>query len=363
MRYRVHSPSVMLVTAVVAFGLAGCSGDDGPVGPVTPFDPDATAQAAAELEDRLDVESDVMMSLQLVGPALDAEGSAIVQLLPGGVIRPAQPFNAQMMVAPSFAMEPIFPSNFLGTTFEWDDLLGRYAMTERTGAPANGVRFILYAVDPFSGQPVMPLNETGWLDLTDEGSASATQLRVFANTGGVDRLDYTVSASYALLGDNVEATATGAGFISDGTRSLVFNLVQTVSFNTVNETMRVDMLYDLRMDDENVRVVVDVGSDIDLSASDVSMDVMLTVTDGGNVTVLDVGVDQTENITGTVMHNGQTVALMDGSTSSPMFTNANGDPLSTAEVAALSQAFEVVDDVFDFVEAIFAPFGSTGVTL
>jgi hypothetical protein len=117
------------------------------------------------------------------------------------------------------------------------------------------------------------------------------------------------------------------------------------------------------MDDENVRVVVNVGSDIDLSASGVSLEVMLTVTDGGNVTVLDVGVDQTENISGTVVHNGQTVALMNGSTSSPMFTDANGDPLSTAEVAALTQAFDVVDDVFDFVEAIFAPFGSTGVDL
>ena len=143
----------------------------------------------------------------------------------------------------------------------------------------------------------------------------------------------------------------------------MFNLVQTVAFNTVTETMRVDMLYDLRMDDENVRVVVDVGSDIDLSASDVSLDVMLTVTDGGNVTVLDVTVDETETLTGSVVHNGQTIAQMDGSTSSPVFTNGNGDPLSTAEVAALTEAFDVVDDVFDFVEAIFAPFGSTGVSL
>jgi hypothetical protein len=186
---------------------------------------------------------------------------------------------------------------------------------------------------------------------------------VYAETGEITRLDYDVTASYALLGDNVEATATGAGFISDGTVSLVFNLVQTVAFNTVTETMRVDMLYDLRMDDENVRVVVDVGSDIDLSQSDISLDVMLTVTDGGNVTVLDVTVDQTENITGAVLHNGQTVALIDGSTSAPVFTNGNGDPLSSAEAAALTEVFDVVDDVFDFVEAVFEPFGSSGVSL
>ncbi len=363
MRYRVYSPAVMLATAVVAFGLAGCSGDDGPSGPVTPFDPDATAQAAAELESRLDVDSDVMMSLALVSPALEAEGGALAQLLPGGLVRPAQPFNAQMIVDPSFSMEPIFPSNFLGTTFEWDEGLGRYAMTERTGAPADGIRFILYAVDPFTGEPALPLNEIGFLDLTDEGSASATRLGVYAETGGIARLDYTVTASYALLGDVIEATATGAGYISDGTRRLDFDLVQTVAFNTVNETMRVDMLYDLRMDDENVRVVVDVGSDIDLSASDLSLDVMMTITDGGNVTVLDITVDQTENITGTVLHNGQTVAQIDGSTSAPVFTNASGDPLSSAEAAALVEVFDVVEDVFDFVEAVFEPFSSGGVSL
>ena len=363
MRYRVHSPSVMLATAVVALGLAGCSGDDGPSGPTTPFDPDAAAQAAAELESRLDVDSDVMLSLQLVSPALEAEGGALVQLLPGGVARPAHPFNAQLMVDPSFAMEPIFPSNFLGTTFEWDEGLGRYAMTARAGAPATGVRFILYAVDPFTGEPVTPLNEIGFLDLTDEGSASATRLGVYAETSEISRLDYDVTASYALLGDNVEATATGAGFISDGTVSLVFNLVQTVAFNTVTETMRVDMLYDLRMDDEEVRVVVDVGSDIDLSQTDISLDVMLTVTDGGNVTVLDVTVDATDNLTGSIVHNGLTVALMDGSTSAPVFTNGNGDPLSSAEAAALTEVFDVVDDVFDFVEAVFEPFGSSGVSL
>ena len=363
MLYRINSQSLMLATAVVAFGLAGCSGDDGPSGPVTPFDPDATAQAAAELEDRLDVDSDVMLSLALVSPALEAEGGAIVQLLPGGLVRPAQPLDAQLLVNPSLSMEPIFPTNFLGTTFEWDDLLGRYAMTERAGAPVDGIRFILYAVDPFTGEPVTPLSEIGLLDLTDEGNASATRLGVYAETGGIARLDYDVTASYALLGDNVEATATGAGFISDGTVSLIFNLVQTVTFNTVTETMRVDMLYDLRMDDENVRVVVDVGSDIDLSQSDVSLDVMLTVTDGGNVTVLDVTVDAAENLTGSIVHNGQTVALMDGSTSAPVFTNGNGDPLSSAEAAALTQVFDVVDDVFDFVEAVFEPFGSTGISL
>ena len=358
MRYRFDRTLLTLGAAVIGIGLAGCSDDSGPTGPVTPFDPTATAQAAAELENRLDGDSDVMLSLALVSPALEAEGGALARLLPGGVARPSQSLNAQLLVDPSFSMEPIFPANFLGMTFEWDETLGRYAMSERTGAPANGVRFILYAVDPFSGQPAIPLNEVGRLDLIDQGSASATRLQVVAETGGVTRLDYTVSASYALFGEDVQATATGEGFISDGTRRLDFDLVQTVTLNNTSGLMSVDLAYDLRMDDEGVRVVVNAGTEIDLSASDLSLDVLMTITDGGNVTVFDAVVDEADGISGTVLHNGQTVVLISGTTSAPVFTDAAGDPLTNAEVAALVQIFDLLDDVFDFVETVFEPFGA-----
>lgn len=358
MRYGTTARVFTLTTAVFGLGLAGCSDDDGPSGPVTPFDPGATAQAAAELESRLDGDSDIMLSLALVSPALEAEGGALPQLLPGGVTRPAHPLNAQMLVDPSFSMEPIFPSNFLGKTFEWDEGFGRYAISEREGAPANGVRFILYAVEPFSGEPAMPLNEVGQLDLIDEGSASATRLRVVAMTGGVTRLNYVVTASYALLGEDVQATATGEGFITDGTRRLDFDLTQTVTLNNTTGIMAVDLAYDLRMDDEGVRVVLNAGTEIDLSASDVSLDVVMTITDGGNVTMFDAIVGQDDSISGTVAHNGETVVLISGVTSAPIFTDAGGGSLSNEDIVALTQIFDLLDDVFDFVEGVFEPFGS-----
>ncbi len=362
MRYRFSARAVPALTALFAVSFAACS-DDGPTGPTTPFDPDATAQAVAELESRLDGDSDVMLSLQLVSPALEAEGGAIAQLIPAGVARPARPFQAQVVVDPSFSMAPIFPSNLLGRTFEWDDGLGRYAVTERSGAPSNGVRFILYAVDPFTGRPVLPLNEVGWLDLTDEGNAAATRLGVLAQTGGVTHLDYTVSSSYALLGDDVQATATAAGFISDGTRTLTFDLAQSVLFDTVAETMDLDLLYDLRMDDENVRVTVDASTSLDLTAESLALALTLRIVDGGNVTEMQVAVDEVENVEGTVVHNGGTIARISGTTSAPAFTDAGGESLTSAELAALSQVFDVVDDVFDFVEAVFAPFSEGGVSL
>jgi hypothetical protein len=40
---------------------------------------------------------------------------------------------------------------------------------------------------------------------------------------------------------------------------------------------------------------------------------------------------------------------MSGTTSAPVFTDAAGSPLTNAEVVALTQIFDLFDDVFDFV--------------
>jgi hypothetical protein len=357
MRNRILGTS--LAASLLMVGLAACS-DDGPTGPRTPFDPDAAAQAATELESRLDGDSDVMQSLRLVAPALEAEGGVAVQLLPGGLATVPRPVDPGSMVDPAFSMmlEPVFPPEILGSTFEWNETLGRYAISERAGAPANGVRFILYAVDPFTGAPALPLVEVGILDLTDEGGASTTRLGVLAETAGVVRLDYTVTASYSLSGSAIRATATGAGFISDGTRTLEFDLAQTVAYDTAAETMAVDLAYDLEMSDEGVRVVIEASSEIDLASPEsIVLDLAMTITDGGNVTVFTGAVDATDAIDGTIAHNGETVARIGGTTSAPTFTDAGGEPLTAAEMAALGQVFGLIDDVFDFAEAVFEPFG------
>jgi hypothetical protein len=196
------------------------------------------------------------------------------------------------------------------------------------------------------------------MDLTDEGDAVATRLGIRAETDGVTRLDYLVTASYALLGENIQAIATGVGFISDGTRRLDFDLAQTVTLDNASGTMQVDLLYELRMDDEGIRVLVDAGTEIDLSASEIGLDVMMTITDGGNVTEFDAAVGQDESLSGTVRHNDETVVRMSGTTSAPVFTDAAGSSLTNAEVVALTQIFDLFDDVFDFVEQVFEPFGS-----
>src|SRR4026208_1737986 len=75
--------------------------------------------------------------------------------------------------------EDIFPPETDGLTFEWDTTgIGSYQPTARTGAPATGVRFILYAVNGLTGLPTEPLTEVGYVDLADESTASVAKLHV-----------------------------------------------------------------------------------------------------------------------------------------------------------------------------------------
>src|SRR5439155_449092 len=83
------------------------------------------------------------------------------------------------------------------------------------GAPSNGVRFILYALD-LGGQPIAT-QPIGYADLMDESSGNAQTLHILVvgttTDPAVTYLDYTVSA---IVG---ATSASGAvvGFISDGT--------------------------------------------------------------------------------------------------------------------------------------------------
>src|ERR1051325_10391009 len=61
----------------------------------------------------------------------------------------------------------------LGTTFVWDPATNSYIASSDSGAPANGERFILYALSQRTGLPSVPLTAIGYVDLT-HASAGAT---------------------------------------------------------------------------------------------------------------------------------------------------------------------------------------------
>ena len=77
-----------------------------------------------------------------------------------------------------------------GKTFEYNGT--GYVPTDRTGAPSNGVRFIIYAVNPVTMQPVTPLQEVGYVQLTDLSGTTTQAARVVVVSDNITYLDYTV---------------------------------------------------------------------------------------------------------------------------------------------------------------------------
>ena len=101
---------------------------------------------------------------------------------------------------------PLISDSGRGTTFVFDTLAGGYVPRfSRPGAPDNGVRFILYAVDPLTGAPQVS-SEIGHADLFDLGSAAGPDigLQFIVVSEGDIFLDYSVTAVGSQTGGALE---------------------------------------------------------------------------------------------------------------------------------------------------------------
>lgn len=117
---------------------------------------------------------------------------------------------AQAFSAAGPAAGPLLPQDFLGRTY--DRFEGQYRHnSDRTDAPVDGVRFILYEVDPVTHD--QGVTEVGYVDLIDESTETAYVARVIVVTGGVEHINYTVSAVLGIQSIGF----TVSGFISNGT--------------------------------------------------------------------------------------------------------------------------------------------------
>jgi hypothetical protein len=117
---------------------------------------------------------------------------------------------------------PVLRSGILGKTFVYDPGAGKYVVDPaRAGAPAAGVRFVLYDVGE-GDVPVEPLRETGHADLVDQRASApdAVGLRLTVVSDGVTHLDY----AFALGGSIGNASFEVAGFLSDGIERVDFDV-------------------------------------------------------------------------------------------------------------------------------------------
>jgi hypothetical protein len=330
-----------LTALTLAAALAACGDSTGP----EDYDPVAVNTLAETVLSALDG-NDALLALSVLGPAMQFSGAA-----PAFSVAPFDPAEGTAATAnrlrdlrtllPSFGGTgtlALFPVDLLGATFVYNPDLGRYEIdAEATGAPEDGVRFILYAVDPIAREVVLPLNPVGYLDLIDVSTASADAVRLLAVVGSTTYVDYTASAAVG----TTSATISAAGFLSNGTDQIDFDMSITATLSQAS------LDYQLSGGDGSVRLQATLGQED-------TLDARLTVQGGGDTIVLDITITPS-TVEGEIAYNGDVVVTVAGTPEAPTFTKPDGTALTQDEIDALMAFGEIVEVLFDAFDNLLWP--------
>ncbi|HXI63050.1 MAG TPA: hypothetical protein VNH14_00930 [Gemmatimonadales bacterium] len=262
----------------------------------------------------------------------------------------------------------VIPPTVLGETFVWDVTTHQYVAdpSATPPAPANGVRIILYAVDPVTGAVVEPPVATGYVDLIDLSTGNTNSLQVIVNGGtpaspGTTYANYTVTAT--VTGSPATAfDATAVGFVSDGTHTLTFNAAfSATNLTTDNPDAQIDVTWSLDNPSVNVALHETLTTP---DANDATLAIDFSVTRGaetvrvqGTVTVVVSPATVTANLSITV--NGVPFATITGTATATsnniQARHADGSALSSDELSALQNLFVLPDSLETAIEALFHP--------
>jgi hypothetical protein len=343
-----------LAALALAGLLAGCGGGDS-TAPDAPFDPAGTTSDLGAVE--ASFESEAMDGFASAAPAISAtlgETSAAMAVRAAPTTMAATGKSgareyaaalARVYTQPGSGMRPLSPraailDEYLGVTFTRNAETLEYEPSDRTGAPSNGVRFIVYAVNPISGQPVTPLAEVGYADVEVTETATGGSVRIELVSGPVTYLDYVVGATAT----QTAITLTVAGFVSNGVDRVNFDLDTQIGENviTLDYTLTVPTRGNFRMDLEEELTSTTLTSSLEVRGphGTVAIDGSRSETTGS----YDVEV------------NGEAFATITWSAGSdPVIVGVDGEPLTEQELAALRDVFLMFLGGFDFFEDLLDP--------
>src|SRR6266487_2284667 len=241
----------------------------------------------------------------------------------------------------------------LGTTYVWDPATNSYVASSDSGAPANGERFMLYALSQRTGLPSVPLTSIGYVDLTDS-SAGATGVTLVGTPAAEPPATY---ASYSVAADG----ASLAGFVTNGTTRLDLNVRadSTTSPGTLREQTAIAVAgQDLQVDES---VTVSGGGE---NGDTVRMTTDLRVASGGEVVRAagDVTLDTT-----THLGSGQMAVSVNDSAFATItlggpdlaFVPAPDVTLTTADETTLRALFSTSFELFGTTRLLLVPATST----
>jgi hypothetical protein len=303
---------------------AACS--DNAVAPKSPANPQATAAElaalgtmfnAAPLQSLSSVIIDVpapaapMRAFALAGSTNPLRSSSRLRAY-ADRIDGARMFTKLLPEMSVTGVAALLPPAFAGKTFEWNFTALQYDTTARTGAPTNGVRFILYAIDPLTGYPAGPApgTEVGYIDLMDETGTGTPKVHVIvAGVGGTPvYVDYTVRIGGQSA---TSVTINTAGYITNGADSpdtLRFNGAITAALSGNSISVTEDVSFDVNSHDLHVRNWQRVSFTETQTTTTISLRLSFRFDYGGEVITLDGSLDA--NNLGNV--SGEFTARVDG---------------------------------------------------
>ena len=347
-----HYARRSLAAAGLALALAGCSSDGSAP---SAFNPQGTAADMAAAQDAFASDPTASfaavggdISVVLNGSPLVASSAALALSRPSKASeRYARQIAALVPAGGSGIQASVvaIPSAVAGKTFVWDESTDTYVASDLSGAPSNGVRFLLYAVDPVTLRPVEPVVEIGYVDVIDQSTSSLANVRIKVVEGDVTYLDYQVVVS----GTTSSGLITISGFAFNGTTRANFTLKNTVSENNGGIVIVLDYSLDIPSRGLSVDWTATFGAvsgslTLDLTVSGPNGDVRLVGTkgaDGGG--------------TFTVKVNGDTFATITVTAGTLVVTGATGDPLTPDEEQALEAVFDSFEGSLYAFSALLMP--------
>jgi len=153
--------------------LVTACGTDPIVPPPSSFLPDSISVHIASI--RTIVDDPNLLSFEVMSPMFALPAPAPMPGGPTGVIQSGS-----------------IPPGNLGSTFVYEPGSGYVLDPSATGAPSDGVRFLLYSVDSTSRTVITPPQEDGYVDLINLfQSSNVTTMRVIVTPGTGESFQYT----------------------------------------------------------------------------------------------------------------------------------------------------------------------------
>ncbi len=262
-------------------------------------------------------------------------------------------FGARLVarLAPGAAVGPL-PDTLWGKTLEFSCASGTYATTARPGAPAQAVRFILYATGSSGGSIACPPAELGHADFADTTWSGQPALHVIAaDRAGTPYVD-VVAANTAPGSGTTSLTASGT--VSDGTRPLPVG----VSLNFATSGADFTGTAIVTLGDAASAMEVHIRDDVAIQNGAGTENITFTLRASGQTAAL----TGTNSISSTgssldLMLNvdGRSFARVGGSFGEPSFTAPDGEALTADDMALAKAIFQAPIAIFSDVGRILTP--------